>query len=459
MENIILSTLLAGMGEVSEVVASKYATAVTVDSRNIQEGNVFVAIKGERVDGHDYVADAIEKGAVIAIVEHPVNDVMPENQFVVNNSLDAMIAMGKNYRLEYTTKLIAVTGSVGKTTTKEFLHCVFSAFGKTLKNEGNKNNEIGLPETLFNLNETYDYGVLEMGMTASGDIDKLTDAVKPIAAIITNIGVAHIEQLKSRENILNAKLEIVNGIAEGGLLVINKDNDMLCNIKVRDDIKLLSFGIDSNDADIVATELFTDDYDTNFKVENKLSKETFNAKIPALGKHNVYNALSAYSVAYGIGLDGKVAIDALKNYQSCGMRQRIVPQSEFVVIEDCYNANPDSMRAAIDTLSNMPDVTCKIAVLGDMLELGDLSENAHREIGKILAEKGVDSLVAYGDMAKYIAQEAEGAVENVGYSDDRLIAMDYLNEFYKDNCAILFKASRGMMLEELMELFYIQRGY
>ncbi len=459
MEKISVSNLLAGMGKLTDQVAAEYATDVCIDSRAVETGNIFVAIKGERVDGHDFVAEAIKKGAVIAVVEKLVSDVLPERQLVVDNCLDAMIIIGKNYRALYNPKLIAVTGSVGKTTTKEFLYCVISEFGKTLKNEGNKNNEIGLPQTLFKLNESYEYGVLEMGMTAVGDIDKLTNAVKPVAAIITNVGVAHIEQLKSRENILKAKLEIANGIVEGGVLVVNKDNDLLCDIEVRKDIKLITFGIDTLNSDIIATDITTDEYDTMFTVVNNLSKETFNARIPALGKHNVYNALAAYSVAYGLSLNGQTAIGALKKYQSCGMRQRIVPQSEFVVIEDCYNANPDSMKAAIETLANMPDTSCKIAVLGDMLELGNMSEEAHRELGRALAEKGIDSLVAYGNWAKYIAEEVEGKIENVGYSDDRLIAMDYLNEFYRENSAILFKASRGMELEEIMELFYKQRGY
>ncbi len=458
MEKIRLDRLTFGIGNISDNIASEDIYGVVVDSRSVEKGYIFVAIKGENVDGHEYSCQALDSGAVIVVVERELSTIPKDRQLIVNSSLDAMIAMGKNYRECYGAKMVGVTGSVGKTTTKEFIHSVLSSFGKTLKNEGNRNNEIGLPETLFHLNESYDYGVLEMGMSEKGDILKLTDAVKPHIGVITNIGYAHIEHLKTRENIRDAKLEIVEGIRENGSLIINVDNDMLCNIKVRDDINLISVAIDNAEADIVATEISATDYDTNFNVINNKTKEHFVAQIPALGKHNVYNALSAYAVAYMLGLDGEVAIKALKNYQSCGMRQRIVPQEGFVVIEDCYNANPDSMRAAIDTLAAIPGVSYRIAVLGDMLELGDMSQDAHRDIGKHLIDKNIDAVVAFGNMAEYIAQEAQKVIGETAYTNDRLVAMDYLNDYYKENCAVLFKASRGMQLEEIMELFYRQRG-
>ncbi len=459
MEKIKLSEILSGLGSLDETICSMNVSGVTIDSRKIMQGDIFVAINGERVDGHDFVAQAIQDGALIAIVERFISDIPAEKQLVVDNSLNAMITMGKNYRCRYDTKMVAVTGSVGKTTTKEFLHSVISAFGKTLKNEGNKNNEIGLPETLFNLDESYEYGVLEMGMTAPGDIAKLTDAVNPVAAVISNIGVAHIEQLGSRENIRDAKLEVVEGIIKGGVLVVNHDNDMLKNITVREDVRLLTFGIEDSSSDIIAVDIKTDKYDTYFTILNSISKEQFQAEIPALGKHNVYNALSAYAVAYGMGLEGRKAVDALKGYRSSGMRQRIVPQDKFVVIEDCYNANPDSMRAAIETLAELPNVSYRIAVLGDMLELGDLCEDAHKEVGELLVKHGVDAVVTYGEHARIIAETAGKSIANVAFSDDRLVAMDYINDFYRDDCAVLFKASRGIKLEELMELFYRQRGY
>ncbi len=459
MERIRLKNLTCGIGNLADNIAAEYANGVVVDSRSVEKGYVFVAIKGENVDGHDYADKAIAAGAVAVIVERELSTIPKERQLLTDNCLDAMITMGQNYRNFYSAKLIGVTGSVGKTTTKEFVHCVLSAFGKTLKNEGNRNNEIGLPETLFKLDDSYDYGVLEMGMSDKGDISKLTNAVKPLVGIITNIGYAHIEQLKTRENIKDAKLEIVGGIPDGGTLIINVDNDMLCKVEPPDNINLITVAIDNESADIIAQDISANDYDTEFTIVNKRTAEQFSARIPALGKHNVYNALSAYAAAYGLGLNGDTAVAALKNYQSCGMRQRIVPQSGFVVIEDCYNANPDSMRAAIDTLASIPDVSHRIAVLGDMLELGEISEDAHRDIGAYLAQKNIDAVVTYGEMAKYIALEAQQTIPDTAHTNDRLVAMDYLNDYFKENCAVMFKASRGMQLEEIMELFYKQRGY
>ncbi len=461
MQLIELSALMAGLGEMSPKLSKTAVCRVSTDSRDITGGEVFVAIKGERVDGHEYVAASLEKGAVIAVVEHEVTGVEKGRQLVVPNSLDAMIAMGANYRDRFDTDIIAVTGSVGKTTTKEFLHCVMSSFDKTLKNEGNQNNEIGLPQTLFRLDDEYRYGVLEMGMSAKGDISKLTRAAKPIAAVITNIGVAHIETLATRENILSAKLEVVEGIAEGGILAINIDNDMLCDIleiEGRPDLKILTFGIDNEHAAIKAKNSVSSDFDTDFTIINDLSSEEFTAQIPALGKHNIYNALAAYTVAVGLGLDGQTAVNALKKYESCGMRQRIITQDGVVVIEDCYNANPDSMRAAIETLCDIPGVNNRIAVLGDMLELGEMSEEAHREVGRQLAQCGIDAVVAYGSEARFIAEEAEKTIEKTAYTDDHLTAMDSLMEYFEEGSAVLFKASRGMQLEDIMELFYRRRG-
>ncbi len=461
MQQIKLRELITGLGELTPDIANETVSVISSDSREIIGGEVFVAVKGENDDGHDYVANALSQGAVLAVVENAVENAPQERVLVVENTLDAMISMGANYRNLYNTEIIAVTGSVGKTTTKEFLHAVLSAFDKTLKNEGNQNNELGLPRTIFNLDDSYRYAVLEMGMDALGDISKLSLAAKPKVAVITNVGVAHIENLGSRENILAAKLEVCDGLAEGGTLIINADNDLLSKvegIKGRQDIKIITFGIDNENAMIKAKKAGGVDLDTEFIIENSITGVEYSAQIPALGKHNIYNALAAYTVAFALGLKDETAVSALKNYESCGMRQRIISQEDFVVIEDCYNANPDSVKAAISTLAELPNAGYCIAVLGDMLELGEHSESAHREIGDELIKHRIDAVVCYGEQAKYIAENAKKSIENVAYTDDMLTAMDHLNEFFQDGAAVLFKASRGMKLEEMMELFYRQKG-
>ncbi len=461
MLKIKLGEIIAGLGELTPNIANEEIDTVCTDSREITGGEIFVAIKGERADGHDYVGEVLARGSALAVVERPIEGITSERVLVVENTLDAMITMGANYRRRFDTEVIAVTGSVGKTTTKEFLHAVLTSFDKTLKNEGNQNNELGLPRTLFNLDESYRYAVLEMGMTATGDIEKLSLAATPTAAVITNIGVAHIENLGTRENILAAKLEVTKGLAQGGILAINVDNDLLApieSIEGRGDIRILTFGIDNECAMIRARDAGGVDLDTEFIIENRLTGEENSAQIPALGKHNIYNALAAYTVAFGLGLKGETAVSGLRNYESCGMRQRIISQEDFVVIEDCYNANPDSVKAAIATLAELPNVSYRIAVLGDMLELGEHSESAHREIGDILTTHNIDAVVCYGDEARYIAENASKTIENVAYTDDMLTAMDHLNDFFKEGSAVLFKASRGIKLEEMMELFYRQKG-
>ncbi len=458
MQKTKLKILTEFIGDIPKNIENDLVTGVCTDSRNIESGCIFVAIKGENFDGHDFVGEVLAKGAVLAVVERLISGVSDERQLIVENTRDAMIKIGGNYRRLFNAKTIGITGSVGKTTTKEFVACALSMFGETLKTEGNKNNELGVPNTLFNLNVTQKFSVIEMGMDAQGDISKLTAAVKPDIAVITNVGVAHLESLKTRENILKAKLEICEGVADGGYLVYNIDNDMLSVAEFPTRLKTFSFGIDNEKADIYAKNIEFNEFSTSFDLISKAPYAIIEVEIPMLGRHNVYNALAAYAVAECLGLDGMIALKGLGNYESCGMRQDIIRLDDVTVIEDCYNANPDSMRAAIETLAAIPDATSRVAVLGDMLELGEISDEAHREIGRICAHYKIDAVIAYGERAKLIAEEAKKTIENTAYTDDRLIAADYLSDFCIDGSAVLFKASRGIRLEEVMDLFYRQKG-
>lgn len=428
--------------------------AVVTDSRLVRPGSVFVAIVGERLDGHDFVADAFQKGAVAAVVSKKSEGVTGE-QLLVANTMDAHILMAKNYKEQFPSLLsVAVTGSVGKTTTKEMVAAIFSEFGNTLKNEGNLNNEVGLPQTIFMIGDDTELAVFEMGMNNLGDIRKLTGAVQPKAAIITGIGVSHIENLGTRENILKAKLEVVEGIQKGGMLVVNGDDELLMKARKALSVDSVTFAIENSDADVVAKGIMARPQSSEFVIDDRINGE-FHAMIPAVGSHNILDAIAAYTLATRVGFDPQRAAAALKNYAPTGMRQHIVSFNGITVIEDCYNANPDSMRAALDALSAVPAEGIRVAVLGDMLELGSISDEEHRKLGIEAARSGIDILLCYGEQMKHAAEAARAArVTSVEWFDDKRELADYLSKTLHAGDAVVFKGSRGMRLEEIIEIFY-----
>lgn len=451
MEAISLHELTAGIGSLSY---DAQVLSVITDSRKAEAGCVFVAIRGERVDGHAFVPEVLEKGAVLAVVEHPVAGAPAERQLVVKNTLNALISMGGNYRRRYQPVLVGVTGSVGKTTTKEFVYAILSAFGPTLKTQGNKNNEIGMPETLFNLTDEYQYAVVEMAMSAPGDISLLTNAAKPHTAIITGIGVSHIEALGSRENILKAKLEICEGLAQEAVLVLNGDDELLCGAAVREDLKKVFFALENKEADVVALDVTEDGNGERFTIQDK-AYGSFAAHIPALGRHSVCDALAAYTVATRMGLPAAECAKALERYTPAGQRQKIVDFRGITVIEDCYNASPDSMRAALTTLASLQNKGKKIAVLGDMLELGPISVAMHERVGEVAAENNVSAVYTFGEKGAIISAKAmESGVLETGHFTDKEALVRQLKRVVRTGDAVLFKASRGMKFEEIISAFY-----
>ena len=350
MQPILANELCKDLGSFSD---NPQITGVITDSREAAPGTLFVCIKGERVDGHDFALAALQKGAAGILCQHDVEGVPQEKRILVKDPLDAMIQMGANYREHFSPLLLGVTGSVGKTTTKEFCYAVCSAFGSTLKTEGNQNNEIGVPKTLFRLDTTIRYGVVEMGMQALGEIEKLTLAVRPAGGIITWVGQSHLESLGTRENILKAKMEICDGMPDGAPLIINADNDLLSVAKVPQRLRRVTFAVHT-DADVRAVGIQGDEKGTHFTICDK-EFGSFPAFIPAMGEHNVADALSAYALATRLGLDPERAAQALANYSTTGHRQNVVQHCGVTVIEDCYNASPDSMKAALRTLAMQED--------------------------------------------------------------------------------------------------------
>lgn len=447
MQPIPANELLAGLALAEPVTIQ----AVVTDSRKVVPGCVFVCFPGERVDGHTFAAGAYQNGAAYIIANHRVEGVPAERTVVVPDSALAMIRMASNYRMLFSPRIIGVTGSVGKTTTKEFCYAVLSAFGNALKTEGNQNNDIGVPNTLFRLAPETEYAVVEMGMDHAGEIERLTRCVRPSAGIITMIGVSHLENLGTRENILKAKMEICAGLPDGAPLVLNADNDLLPTAQVPARLRAVWFGIEK-DADVRAENIVTGAQGTSFTIVDR-ENGSFPVSIPTAGLHTVYDALSAYAAATRLGLDPARCAAALSNYQTTGMRQHIVEKGGVTVIEDCYNASPDSMKAAISVLKALPNAR-KIALLGDMLELGDASEEGHRHTGEWVAEAGIDVLIAYGPRSGAMAEAAKAQGVTTVHCQNEQEVLQCLRQFVQPGDALLAKASHAMKLEELLQDYY-----
>ena len=448
MQTIPANELLAGL-TLAEPAAIH---AVVTDSRKVEPGCVFVCFPGERVDGHAFAAGAYRNGAAYIIANHPVDGVPEDRTVIVPDSARAMIRMASNYRMLFSPKMIGVTGSVGKTTTKEFCYAVLSAFGKTLKTEGNQNNDIGVPNTLFRLDNDTRYAVVEMGMDHLGEIERLTRCARPSAGIITMIGVSHLENLGTRENILKAKMEICAGLPDGAPLALNADNDLLPTANVPARLHPVWFGIESETADVRAADVHTGTEGTTFTLEDK-AYGSFAVSIPTAGLHTVYDALAAYAAATRLGLDPARCAAALSRYQATGMRQHIVEKGGITFIEDCYNASPDSMKAALSVLKALPNAR-KIALLGDMLELGDASESGHRATGEWAADAGVSLLIAYGPNSAAMAEAAKNRGIATVHCQTAAEVLQYLQQSVRPGDAVLAKASHAMKLDEILADFY-----
>lgn len=433
-----------------DVISEKIINRVSIDSRDVDENTLFFAIKGERFDGHDFIFEVDKKG-VGAIVSHKKVDCSAP-VILVEDTKQAFLGFASFYRMSITKLLvIGLTGSVGKTTTKEMTACVFSQKCKTLKTEGNLNNEIGMPKTIFRLDESYGCAVIEMGMDNRGQISVLSKSCRPDCAIITNIGVSHIENLGSRDEILKAKLEILDGLKIGSPLFLNGDNDKLSNVKT-DDYKVVFYGIENRNCDILAEDIKEIGLSTEFTAVKGETRQKIT--IPTVGIHNVYDALAAFAVGMEYGICPEDIAKGLADYIPSGMRQRIKNANGITVIEDCYNASPDSQKAGLNSLCKIAKGR-RIAVLGDMLELGAYSEPAHRKVGKYAAECEIDMLFTYGKESEYIADSAgKSGLKAVFSFTDKAELTKALEKELKIGDTVLFKASRGMKLEEIFEELY-----
>lgn len=421
---------------------------VCIDTRKITKGCLFICIKGENFDGNDFAEKALEQGAAAVICNSYA--VCGEPAIRVEDTRKALLALASYYRSKFDIPVVALTGSVGKTTTKEMTALVLSGKYKTLKTHGNFNNEIGLPQVLFKLDGDTQAAVIEMGMNHFGEISALSKAAKPTVGLITNIGVSHIENLGSREGIFKAKMEILDGLAPNAPLVVNGDDDFLEKIDDIQGHRVWKFGI--HNGDFRAENIRQDEENTSFDIVFSGGRES--VLLPTVGIHNVYDALAAFAVGCLLEVDSASAALMLSRYVPEGMRQKLVKTGGVTFVEDCYNASPDSMRAAVDTLLSL-EGTRKIAVLADMLELGGISEQAHRDIGCAVGEAGVDYLLAYGNHSRWMVQGALGkGIRHADFFETKEAVADALAELIEQGDVVLFKASRSMKMEEVIHSVY-----
>lgn len=444
MEKISLKKIAEWCGGNTELEG--FVEKISTDSRDVDEATLFIALKGERFDANDFVPDVLQKGAkAVVCSKYDGND---ERVILVEDTGKALLDIAAGYRKNFNIPFVALTGSVGKTTTKGMIYAVLSEKFNTLRTEGNLNNEIGVPKTLFRLENSHEAAVIEMGMNHFGEISRLSKAVCPDIGVITNVGTAHIENLGSRNGILKAKSEILDGMKAGSPLVINGDSDILNKVEAND-YRVIRFGLDSGD--IVAESIDSSSLGSGFIVKYK--NESVRAFVPSQGIHNVYNGLCAIAVGVLLGMTLEECARGLRNFAPEGMRQKITSVKGMTFIEDCYNANLDSMCAALETLKSLK-IKRTVAVLGDMLELGDFSKEAHRRVGEKAFETECALVVTFGEAAEDIAKafiESGGAAKAF---QNKAELTDYLRENLRNGDTVLFKGSRGMKMEEIFTELY-----
>ena len=432
---------------------------ICTDSREADAETAFVALRGERVDGHDYIAAALKNGCRCVICEHS-NEKLASSRvavIVVNDTELALSRLANNYRRYLHCKTVAVTGSVGKTTTKDLIAAVLSEGTTVAKTPGNHNSTVGMPLSMVGLPTECDWAVLEMGMSDFGEIERLSITAEPDVAIITNVGSSHMETLGSRENICRAKLEVLSGLKKDGVLILSGDEPLLADVHGKS-YRTLYVSLSCEKADFFAKNIRVKTDCTLFDVVHG-DTVVEDLCVRLLGRHNVYAALYAFAVATLAGFDERQIRRGMLRYLPDGMRQHIYPMRSITVIEDCYNASPESMIAAVDVLEEYSRSTGKrsVAVLGDMLELGTDSPALHRSVGAYLAEKGIGNLFTFGSGANQIAVGARqhgmhhSRIHQNPNADDLAETCEALLGTLRDGDVVLFKASRSIGAERIID--------
>ncbi|MBR5782674.1 MAG: UDP-N-acetylmuramoyl-tripeptide--D-alanyl-D-alanine ligase [Clostridia bacterium] len=419
---------------------------IVTDSRQVEENTLFAALVGERTDGHDYIPDLDKKFQnVIFLTSRQTG--AAHTELVCDDVLAALADIAAMYLDTLPAMRVAVTGSVGKTTTKEMIDCALSGKYRVQKSLANRNNELGMPLTAFSVDDSHEVAIFEMGMRGRGQIDYLARRVRPHVGVITNIGVSHIELLGSRENICKAKMELARYVQSSGVLLLNGDEPLLRTPAREIVAPVKYFAIDS-DADYRAENIVIGEKSTKYRLICK--KGRFDIAVPGSGKHLVYDSLAAFSVAAELGVEPQVIVQCLQNYEDGGLRQHIYKEADLLIFDDTYNAAPESMQAALSAMAVYPNR--KIAVLADILELGDYSVEAHRAVGEACRKNRADILICFG---QYASDMADGFAdrERCFVCADREEALAKLLSVTKQEDIILFKGSRFMQCDALLRVF------
>lgn len=431
---------------------------VSIDSRTLKAGQLFFCLRGPTFDGHTFISQAIEKkaaGVILSDKEQPaLSGREADAPFVirVDDTLSALQDLARFHRQRLPVRVVGVTGTNGKSTTKEMIASIAETTFKTLKTRGNLNNHIGLPLNVLELDASHEVAVLEMGMSAAGEIKLLADIAKPDIGIITNISEGHLVQLKTLKNVQSAKGELFDALDEEATAIINADDPLVLELatSLRARVKRLTFGI-NNPADVKAQNIKATSRGHDFNVS--LSGNAFPVKLPFLGFCNIYNALAACAAGHSLGIGTEEMKAGLANCKLLSQRYEIFQHDSMTIINDSYNANPKSMQEGLSTLAEYPSAGRRVFVIGDMLELGDLSQSAHMDLGREIAKQPIDLLVTVGKLTELTAKEAGIS----GMKNDRIFvfetrqeASDFLRENTRHGDCLLFKGSRGSGMEKVL---------
>lgn len=436
----------------------KSFAGVSIDSRNVPSGSIFVAIRGERLDGHEFLSNAVKAGAKAVIVENrwaAMNPsflkALPVAKLVVEDSAHALGELARNYRRRFRIPVLAVGGSNGKTTTKEMIKSVLQTKFDVLATEGNLNNHIGVPLTLFRLEAHHKAAIVEIGTNHPGEINYLCSILEPTHALITNIGREHLEFFRSLEGVAKAELELFDWMkahrSDDGTMFINKD-DALLSKRSRGSHATVTFGFSRKEVDIKGTDLrVNENAAAQFTIERE-KKAPIEIALSVPGIHNAHNALAAATVGIAFNVASGKIQHALATFSAASKRMEALRIDGFTILNDTYNSNPDSVRAALETLGAMKPTGKKIAVLADMLELGQASEEEHRAIATLLKPAGVGYLLTYGPLSKATHEASE--VEFKVHYEQKNILSEYLAELLAAGDVVLIKGSRGMKMEDVV---------
>jgi UDP-N-acetylmuramoyl-tripeptide--D-alanyl-D-alanine ligase len=427
-------------------------SGVTTDSRKVARGNLFIPLIGEKFDGHDYIKQCFDAGASVCLTSKTIQQVSGCAAVLVEDTAKALRDIAAWHRKKYHIPVVGITGSVGKTSTKDMVACVLSQKYQVLKTQGNFNNEIGLPLTVLNMDSSHETAVIEMGMSGFGEISRLTSIAKPSIAVITNIGVSHIEKLGSQQGILQAKLEILEGLEKDGLVILNGDDPLLKSLEGKLSFRTVFYGFNSG-LDYTAVNYESlGEQGSRFQIT--VGGSDYEVEIPVPGIHNVHNALAAIAAGIEMHIPVKVIIDGIRTFSPGNMRQSIITYNGLKIINDAYNASPQSMKAAINVLEEISSDSRSIAVLGDMFEMGELAEDLHYSVGSFIKDKKVDFLVTVGENSRKISQAvADSGNQRIvlQHFENNREALNYILKIIKPGDYILIKGSRGMKMEQIAD--------